>query len=301
MISPYLEPSVRKVLEHRLAGRGESPLTEQQWNRIKESAYAIAEADVILAADECYTALRELRVPTGSERPREPLYTEAELRRAEQESREAALRRQIVSIVEGIRKKHWGRTAVPFQNRRLVYEWVASRLHEGDRSESDDLFKPWLAFVGADNSFTGQNVKPESELGELQRSITTTAEWLHCEDALVADYIFMGKVPIVMPITAWVTRLAPIRITINYPWVRPASVRKFYAWARELQKALNPAGGASERVQALLDFGKKRPGANHRQRFEQWNRLHPDWRYGSIDSFRTAYNEAKRRWQGGNK
>ena len=301
MISPYLEPQVRQLVESRLASGGRSLPNDQEWSRAKQAAYAMVEADIITAADECYTALRSLRAPTGGERPREPLYAEAELRRAEHESRQAALDRQIVSRVEGIRNRHWRTTATSFADRRAAYEWVAHRLHEGDWSESDDVTKLWLAFVGPDGPdklFTGQHVKPESELGELQRSIAVLASWLHCEDALAADYVFMGEIPIIMPITAWV--MDTIEMKVNYPWVRPASVRKFYAWARELQKTLKPASGASARVKALLDFVRKRPGGNHRRRFEQWNQLHREWQYGSIDFFRTAYNEAKRRWQGGN-
>jgi hypothetical protein len=105
----------------------------------------------------------------------------------------------------------------------------------------------------------------------------------------------LGKPPIVMPITGYVAS-DRIKMQINYPWVRPDSVRKWYAWAGVIRKIeLRVPASESKKTRALLDFVADTPNLTHGERFTRWNKAHPQWRYENVDSFRSAWGGAKRR------
>lgn len=280
---------------NRLAHSGDRPLQDAEWDQVKTVGYSAKEP--ILGADRAYQALLELRGVTLGQRRREPLYTDAEIERAEGESRNRATKH--LDYVEAIRgsRKIFGNTVLPFASHRAVADWIAHRLRRGDGSRHDDLVKLWLHFVGPgppDGAWSNCHVRPDSSLGTLQRSIATLAVWLNCEEAPAADYILTGEVPIVMPITAWVSDT--IKIGISYPWVRPDSLRKFYAWARVVRGTIPGLPlDTGVRTQALVDFVKRTEGQEQSQRFAMWNKAHPEWLYASVDSFRAAVSSAQRR------
>ena len=288
---------VRRALEGRLHRKGEWPLADSEWEDVKPSAYEID--DPILEADSVFQRLVRLRGQRPGARRERPLYDSSEVRRAEKSSRANATDLQLVSFVETARASGFGSTAVPFLDRDKLTEWVEARAIAGDKAGPDDeANRVRLHFVGR-NGLSDVSVKADSVLGKLQRFSAPLANWLGCSEALAVDYILTGEIPLVMPVTGLITPHR-IELRVNYPWVRPDSVRKAYALAREFQRGLPgiTEDEPSPRVRSLLEFLASTEGLRHAERYETWAAKYPEWPYETLDSFRAACSKASRRWRG---
>lgn len=321
------EGEFRKAVVAELRRQGLGRLEDHDWEQVKPDPVNYGLTHDQEDVHEVVTKLREMRPPERRSskralkaRPRRRqnthLYDGEERRLAEEASRLRASDRDVKDAAEAIWGDVWGTPAPPCSDSSAASSWLSGKVyvyqHTGGGLGGGPLLPlgtamARLEYVGV-LQVDSLLVPRDSQLGRLQQAADSISDRLNCFPHQAVEFLLTAKPPMVMPVTADLSQ-GRTTLNVNYPWVKPESVRRFHAMIinlrrRSAKRRLWVGLGTQQdadaqritelgsRSRELLEFDISTRGLSGKERYITWNRKYPG-RHRSKESLEVSMSKAR--------